>query len=573
MLPPSLDIAEFLESCQAVAPPPTPVAAVDDIAATVANSGDFTTLGAALAAANLNGTLAAPNGPYTVFAPLDDAFTNLPEGFLDCLLKPENVGALSNILRYHVISGSATSDTFINGTSLMTLNQETVAVTVLDDAEVALDGVVVIDPNLEASNGVIHVIGDVLAPPSFDYATFIGTCDTLPTETPSSMFDDILTTVETLGGFDTLLGALDNVDFDIALAEPSGPFTFFAPTNAAFALLPPIFLPCIFLEENVDALAAILGYHVVNGTFFSADIPAQLTTYPGEPVIFRSDGNLTVVNGVSTIEEKDIEASNGVVHILDTVLIPPSFDLSTFLVQCPETPQPTALVTAEPTIAPTASPTPMPVPSTITETVASNSKFEILSSVLERTVLAEALSDVNSTYTIFAPVNEAFAALPDALIGCLFLPNNTDVLTSILEYHVLIGAAYSMFLGDGTVATLLQDGSLSINITVDGDILINDEITVVEADLEATNGVIHSIGSVLVPESLDLASFLATCPSPTPAPTAIAIEGTASADEITGQSSSAGAQESRNGDAASPMASLVASLVATAVVACFLVQG
>ena len=130
----------------------------------VATDAGFNTLVAAVSAADLVETLQGP-GPFTVFAPTDEAFANLPDGTLDDLLLPENKETLSAILTYHVVSGRVTAEQVVTLNSATTVQGEDIAITVVDGT-VFLNGVAVTTTDVEASNGIIHIIDGVLLPPS-----------------------------------------------------------------------------------------------------------------------------------------------------------------------------------------------------------------------------------------------------------------------------------------------------------------------------------------------------------------------------------------------------------------------
>jgi uncharacterized surface protein with fasciclin (FAS1) repeats len=122
---------------------------------------DFTTLVAAVVAAGLAETLSGA-GPFTVFAPTNEAFAKLPAGTVAELIKPENKEKLAAILTYHVVAGKTLSSDLTDGQLIKTVNGQKVTVSVGD--KVKVDGAVVITPDLEASNGVIHVIDAVIMP-------------------------------------------------------------------------------------------------------------------------------------------------------------------------------------------------------------------------------------------------------------------------------------------------------------------------------------------------------------------------------------------------------------------------
>jgi len=135
-----------------------------DIVDTAVASGQFKTLAAALNAAGLVNTLKGP-GPFTVFAPTDDAFAKLPPGTLDDLLKPENKGKLTAILTYHVVPGTVTSRQATNLKEAKTVNGSMLQVSTRD-GKVMINNADVVKPDIETSNGVIHVIDAVLLPPA-----------------------------------------------------------------------------------------------------------------------------------------------------------------------------------------------------------------------------------------------------------------------------------------------------------------------------------------------------------------------------------------------------------------------
>jgi uncharacterized surface protein with fasciclin (FAS1) repeats len=145
-------------------PPLSAAAAKQDIVETAVAAGSFSTLATALKAAGLVDALKGP-GPFTVFAPTDDAFKKLPEGTLDSLLKPENKDKLTAILTYHVVSGNVTSAQVVKLTSAKTLNGQSVSIT-SHDGDLMVNNANVVKADIHASNGVIHVIDTVILPPS-----------------------------------------------------------------------------------------------------------------------------------------------------------------------------------------------------------------------------------------------------------------------------------------------------------------------------------------------------------------------------------------------------------------------
>jgi transforming growth factor-beta-induced protein len=275
--------------------------------------GRFTTLVAAVQAADLVDTLNS-EGPFTVFAPTDDAFAALPEGTLDSLLLPENKQQLTDILLYHVVPGKvmAADVAGLDGQSAETaLEGKSIAIKV-DMGNVYLnEEVQVVITDIEASNGVIHVIDAVLLPPS--------------DEVMSEQMDIVDTAVAD-GRFTTLVAAVQAAEL-VDTLKSEGPFTVFAPTDDAFAALP---------EGTIDALLAdiptltnILLYHVVPGKVMAADVisldgQSAETALEGKSISIKIDGDKVILNDSVNVIITDIETSNGVIHVIDAVLLPPA---------------------------------------------------------------------------------------------------------------------------------------------------------------------------------------------------------------------------------------------------------
>jgi uncharacterized surface protein with fasciclin (FAS1) repeats len=302
------------------APMTTDAAEMGTIVDVAAGNPNFSTLVAAVQAAGLAETLSG-EGPFTVFAPTNDAFAALPAGLLDALLLPENKDVLTSILTYHVVAGKVTSDQVRPGT-VPTVEGSTIDLAV-DGASVTLNGSVnVIATDVMASNGVIHVLDGVLVPPTVDVEALLagggaaeepGTIVDIAAGNPD--FSTLVAAVEAAGLVETLSG--------------EGPFTVFAPTNDAFAKVDAAVLEKLLKPENKDALTAILTYHVVAGEVLAADVkPGDVPTVQGDSITVTVDGGTVKLND-STVTATDIIASNGVIHVIDTVLLPPSLDLST----------------------------------------------------------------------------------------------------------------------------------------------------------------------------------------------------------------------------------------------------
>lgn len=272
-------------------------AATANIVETAAAAGTFKTLAAALEAAGLAETVAT-GGPFTVFAPTDDAFAKLPEGTVEGLLADKE--ALKNVLLYHVVDGKVSAKDVVTLTSAKTLQGEKVKVSVGDT--VTINNAKVIKTDIKASNGIIHVIDTVLIPP--------------PAPTQS-----IVETAVAAGQFNTLAAALTAAGLVETLDKGEGPFTVFAPTDEAFAKLPAGTVEGLLADT--EALKAVLLYHVVDGKVMAEDVVklnAAKTLQGGDVTVSTAGGGVSINN--AKVVAADVKAKNGVIHVIDTVLIP-----------------------------------------------------------------------------------------------------------------------------------------------------------------------------------------------------------------------------------------------------------
>ncbi len=260
--------------------------------------GRFTTLVAALQAADLD-TVLSEDGPFTVFAPTDDAFAKLPEGTVESLL--ETIPELRNILLYHVVSGNVLAADVVSLESAETLLGQNISISVMGNV-VKINDAQVIITDIQGSNGTIHVIDTVLLPEA---------------EEESKTIVDIA--VED-GRFTTLVAALQAADLDTVLSE-DGPFTVFAPTDDAFAKLPEGTVESLL--ETIPELRNILLYHVVSGNVLAADVVSleSAETLLGQNISISVTGDVVKIND-SQVIITDIQGTNGTIHVIDTVLLP-----------------------------------------------------------------------------------------------------------------------------------------------------------------------------------------------------------------------------------------------------------
>lgn len=271
-----------------------------DVVGLALADGRFGTLAAALTEAKLVEVLQG-KGPFTVFAPTDEAFAKLPKGTVEDLLKPENQQKLQAILKYHVVPGQVSLAAALDAKQAKTLLGEPIEVA-FSKGLVRVNGAELIDADVNASNGVIHVIDSVLLPPA-----------------PKN---DIASVAKAAGQFQTLLAAIDAAGLSEALAGDS-PVTVFAPTDAAFKALPKGTVESLLKPENREKLAAILSLHAVKGKVSAGDAlnAKRAESLSGGALEFGIVDGVFKVNG-ATIVKTDIECDNGVIHVIDAVLLP-----------------------------------------------------------------------------------------------------------------------------------------------------------------------------------------------------------------------------------------------------------
>ena len=409
--------------------PPQEIGSIVDIALA---DGRFQTLVTALQAAGLADTLSG-DGPFTVFAPTDDAFANLPAGTVEALL--EDIPALTEILLYHVVSGNVLAADVVTLDSATTLQGDDVSITV-DGDTVRINDASVLITDIQAANGTIHVIDTVLL--------------------PQQEIGSIVDIAAGDGRFQALVAALEVSGLVEALMGP-GPFTVFAPTDDAFANLPPGTIDALL--SDIPALTEILLYHVISGNITAADVARldSATTLQGDDVSISVDEGTVTINDARVVIA-DIQAANGTIHVIDTVLLPQQEIGS------------------------------------IVDIAAGDGRFQALVAALEVSGLVEALMGPGP-FTVFAPTDEAFANLPAGTIDSLL--DDIPALTEILLYHVVPGNIAAADVARLDSATTLQGNDLSV--AVDGSTVRINDARVVIADIQAANGTIHVIDSVLLP--------------------------------------------------------------------------
>jgi len=398
------------------------------------------------------------DGPFTVFAPTNQAFNDLLtqlDGFdsLDDFSSQQLQDLLAVILTYHVVADAALSTDLSNGMSLTTLQGSSMQVSIdggvfiQDATDVAAE---VTTADIEVSNGVVHIIDKVL----------------LPQAILDELADIILVPITDLAieneNLQNLVAALVTANGDLpTILRGDGPFTVLAPTDDAFAA----FLDGAALEDvPVDVLTNVLLNHVISGEVTSTDLTglgsgytSTLATGAGEQNVslFFDTSDGVTFNGVSTVVTPDVKALNGIVHVVDAVI---------------------------------------DIPNVVDHAVANPGLTSLVSALTDggNTTFTDLLSNEEETFTVFAPGNDAFSAFTN--------PNSND-LNAILSNHVVVGAAaFSSGLTNSyvnTAAEFAADENLSLYINTDDGVTLNGTSNVAMADIVASNGVIHTVDAVI----------------------------------------------------------------------------
>lgn len=402
-------------------------------------------------------SLLSNDGTFTVFAPTNTAFdgllTAIGQNSIDDI--PEDV--LKNVLQYHVFTAAAVEASAVT-TGPITMANNEIANLVSNNNGVSIEGAQVILPNVEGTNGIVHVIDNVIVPPSI--LPIVGTI-----VAPAYFNKDFTTLIAAVLAADPSILELLLSDGD----EGNG-LTLFAPTNDAFAAAN---------ITNVNGADTILAYHVIQGTILKDDLPtsgiasAEASTLGGNIYITNKGGDVTI-NGTTKVVSTDILGSNGVVHVIDRTLIPPTKTIAQIVTDA-------------------ASATP--------------AQFTLLTAALVKANLVSAFDEAtDGARTVFAPTDAAFraAGFPDtASINAA----DVNTLTSILQHHVAEPNVYvfSSDLTDGVSIPMLNSQSVTINLV---NLTVQDAagstppagLVGSSLNIHATNGVVHVIDKVLLPQ-------------------------------------------------------------------------
>jgi transforming growth factor-beta-induced protein len=407
------------------------------------------TLEAAIRAADLRDTLRGP-GPFTLFAPTNQAFEKLlAELNLTAEQLLANKPLLTQVLTYHVLSARVLAKQIEDGATPATVQGQAITLNTdrrqikITDARSRESNVTF--TNLRARNGVVHLIDRVILPTDKDIVDIAA---------GNPQFSILVAAVQAAGLVDTLKSA--------------GPFTVFAPTNDAFAaLLHELGLTADQLLANKPLLTQVLTYHVLASRSLAASFTDGLAraTVQGQPVVFKkTQSGLSILDAsgrTSNVVIANVQASNGVIHAIDRVILPTSKNIVQLAVGTP------AL------------------------------------SILVEAVLAAELQGVLSgpgPFTVFAPTNDAFAALLGELgVTKAALLADKALLTKVLTYHVVPAQVLSSGIPFGQPVASVQGQTF----TIGRDLLITDannrKSKIVATDVAASNGVVHVIDRVILP--------------------------------------------------------------------------
>eukprot|EP00873_Tetraselmis_striata_P006589 jgi/Tetstr1/426853/TSEL_017067.t1 len=406
----------------------------------------LTTLMSAVNNAGLAETLSG-EGPFTVFAPTEDAFEGV-----------ELPGDPSDILQYHVLNGRVLSGGLENGMMVPTLNAYPIGVSVSDAGVSIIHGdspaAMVTTANVMATNGIVHLVNTVLTPPTRNI--------------PELAFANGLT---------TLMSAVTNAGLAETLSG-EGPFTVFAPVDSAFEAM----------ELPADP-SDILLHHVLDGIALSSSLENNMFPVTRAKqrlgVAIDSAGEVTLAHASSPmamVTAVDIMATNGIVHVIDAVLMPPTM--------------------------------------TIAEMVEDSDALSTLLAAVQAADLVDTLNNSAGMFTVFAPVNDgATSTLAELGINATALLA-AHQLPAILAYHALPTMALSSALTMDMTMPTVEDG-LSLEFEVSNNNMdALPKLTpgnIITADVMATNGVVHTVNKMMIPEGI--VAELTPTPAPTPAPT------------------------------------------------------
>ena len=414
---------------------------------TIASIDSLSTLNQALEATGLNEDLGG-EGPFTIFAPSNDAFDALLEALalddLPAVIAELTDEGVADLLRAHVVQDSLPADLLMEQ-EYPTLNEDQTLTITIDDTSVFVNGAAVLQANISASNGVIHIIDSVVNLPE----------DVDPGEGEESIDANAGSALGEVDDLSTLNAAVDAADLTTTLDEEEA-VTIFAPSNAAFTTL----LESLDLEDGdldglieaitAEGVSSTLQAHVVGQTLTSADLAdgTELETLNGETITIANDGTTITANG-APVSRADITVNNGVIHIIDEVINTEAAAVGSI--------------------------------------ISYNEDLSSLAAALTDAELIETLNNGDAEYTVFAPSNEAL----DAVEG--------EIDSDVLQGHVVEGRVLSGDLANEQELTALNGETLVYTENENGA-FINGIPFTNDLNNTASNGVVHVISGVITSE-------------------------------------------------------------------------
>lgn len=287
--------------------------------------------------------------------------------------------------------------------------------------------------------------------------------DTQEQQEEVAVENNIVETAQATDSLSTLVDAVVAAELVDTLSDENSEFTVFAPTNAAFGEIEDT-VNTLLQPENQSDLQNVLQYHVVSGKVMSSDLQngQMVETLAGDMIKIRIAGGNVYIND-AMVSTADVNTTNGVVHIIDKVMVPGAFNNAVGVAQ-------------------------------------SNDALSTLVAAVTAGDLVETLSASDATYTIFAPTNTAFSDI-QSTVDTLLQPENKDDLVGVLTYHVVDSEVFSSELSDGQEITTLSGETLTVEIE-NGSVYIvanNSRAMVSTADVISSNAIIHVVDAVLVP--------------------------------------------------------------------------
>lgn len=431
-------------------------------------------------------------GPFTVFAPTNQAFQEFLANFdgydtLEDFDSAEKRAILKEVLQYHIINSvEALSTDLTQGQEITTRQGETVVINISGGIAIqdkTGESANVVAPDIQTRNGVVHMIDKVLLP------------DAVINGVRQDLVDLVIAT-ESLSNLEAAVIKTGLVD----TLRSTGPFTVFAPTDDAFVALLNLMgddynsIDDFDTEAEINLLRDILLYHVIPAEVLSPSLtegPVSTALADNAINVIPSGDSFVIgdaTQAVANITGADILALNGVAHTINKVLLPQSaVDFVTSITL-----------------------------KNVFETLASQNQYSLLTDALAHVEdgLVELLSGEGS-FTIFAPTNDAIRTFFGTIPDCGALSDfDTDAekafLATVLKYHVFVPATQAGEFANGEEITTAQGETFSVNVgdgvSIDDATLIDANVT--QADIIATNGVIHRIDKVL--QAPEIAAQLGT---------------------------------------------------------------